>query len=93
MTTKLVSRPVAHLARTLGLVKRVAPLRLDGRCPWAIGVHGYGLIRVLARDVPAQSGLHRAVGWDAPTAMRFPTRGAAVRFAQKTGLAFRGSTA
>ena len=86
MKARLISLPLAQLARLTGLVKRIEPVELEESTEWGLLIHGRGFTRLLKQDVLHAPNLIRPVGWSTPRPVTFRGKEAAVAYAQHLGL-------
>lgn len=86
MQVRLISHPMAQLARLAGLVKHVRPVRFGAGREWGVLVEGRGFARLLEREHLDAPGLHRPASWAAPHPMSFRSRWAAANYARTVGL-------
>ena len=84
---KLIRSGTVSLARMLGLVRRVRPVRMKpDRKQWGLLVEGRGFTRLLRKDVlPASPQLLRPMGWDAPRPEMFGSEAIARRYVEHMG--------
>lgn len=83
MNVGLIGSTTVSLARMVGLVRRIRPVRLKThrRAQWALLVEGRGFVRLLRRDVlPPSPDLLRPMGWDAPRPEVFYSKRHAERY-------------
>lgn len=86
MKVKLISVPVAQLARLLGLVRAVEPAKLEHCGKWGLLVRGRGFIRLLEEEILYAPNLIRPAGWSTPRPMTFLGKRAAVAYGRHLGL-------
>ena len=86
MKVKLISVPVAQLARLLGLVRAVEPAKLEHCGKWALLVRGRGFTRLLEQEILYAPNLIRPAGWSTPRPMTFFGKKAAVAYGRHLGL-------
>jgi hypothetical protein len=88
MAYKLISLELLHLARLVGLVRRVEPVELaHTRVPsWGLLVRGRGFDRLLKYEPVPMPGLSRPLGCDAPRPHRFTSKATAINFAAHVGV-------
>ncbi len=86
MQARLISHPMAQLARLAGLVKHVRPVRIGAGEDWGVLVEGRGFFRLLEREHLDAPGLLRPSSWAAPRPVTFPSRRAAANYAGTVGL-------
>src|SRR3546814_14983614 len=84
----LISLFPVQIARVLGLVRSVSPVRLAvGTQPvWALLINGRGFTRILRNEPLVAPGLIRPSNWRLPRPESFPSRQAATTYAQSMGL-------
>ena len=86
MRVRLISHPIAQLARLFGLVKRVRPSRVRCGKEWGVLVEGRGFTRLLDRELLDAPELLRPTAWATPRPITFRSEKAAARYAQTIGL-------
>jgi len=86
MEVRLISHPVAQLARLVGLVRHIRPARIACGKEWGLLVEGRGFTRLLDRELLNAPGLLRPATWATPRPITFRSKKAAVRYAQAIGL-------
>ncbi|TDK26256.1 hypothetical protein E2F46_06580 [Luteimonas aestuarii] len=84
---KLVDSAAVHLARMLGLVKRIRPAQLKGDATkWVLLVEGLGFTRLLRAEVlPNSPALVRPMGWNTPRPEVFRSMTHALRYIERMG--------
>lgn len=86
MEARLISLPLAQLARLLGLVRRVEPVELKDSGEWVLLIRGRGFTRLLEQELLHAPNLIRPVGWSTPRPITFRGREAAETYARHIGL-------
>lgn len=86
MTYRRMDLLALQLARMVGLVKSVRPVRLSGRRPWALLVEGRGFRRLLEGELLDAPALHRPASGRLPRVKRFRTERDAFDYAETIGL-------
>lgn len=86
MTYRHMDLLAVQLARLVGLVKAVRPVRFSGRRPWALLVEGRGFRRLLEDELLDAPALHRPALGRLPRAKRFRTERDAFDYAETLGL-------
>ena len=92
MEARLISLPLAQLARLTGLVKRIEPVELEDSREWGLLIRGRGFTRLLEQELLHAPNLIRPVGWSTPRPITFRGKEAAVTYAQHLGLLPRQKT-
>lgn len=87
MKLKLMDASTVSMAKLLGLVRGVRPVRIKGeKIRWALLVEGRGFTRLLRADVlPASPELIRPMGWNVPRPEVFVSTVHARRFIHSMG--------
>lgn len=86
MQVRLISHPCAQLARLVGLVRRVEPVRLESGKEWGLLIRGRGFNRLLEQELLDAPGLLRPTSWATPRPVTFRSKEAAAHYAQRVGL-------
>lgn len=86
MKARLISLPLAQLARLSGLVRRIEPVELEDSREWGLLVRGRGFTRLLEQELLHAPNLIRPVGWSTPRPITFRGREAAETYARHIGL-------
>jgi hypothetical protein len=88
MNYRLMSLPMLHLLRLMGLTHAVEPIEVagDSRRRWAVLVRGRGFNRLIEDELLEAPALHRPRSALEPRAKRFPSRAAAMRYIRSVSL-------
>ena len=86
MEARLISLPLAQLARLLGQVRSIEPVELQDDRQWGLLIRGRGFTRLLEQELLHAPNLIRPVGWSTPRPITFRGSEAAVTYARHIGL-------
>ena len=86
MEARLISLPLAQLARLLGQVRSIEPVELQDDRQWGLLIRGRGFTRLLEQELLHAPNLIRPVGWSTPRSITFRSREAAMTYARHLGL-------